>query len=59
MKSVQGQLMLNVSVILTEHSNSERGFLSAILLPKLQKLLGSDVEIIVSSSDRDPLQLFQ
>lgn len=43
-----------INVILCEHSNTERGFLS-----DLQEMLGAHLEnkisIIVSETDRDPL----
>ncbi|KAG0272403.1 NGG1 interacting factor [Linnemannia exigua] len=49
----------NRTVILCEHSNTERGYLSAILKPKLEALLSQDggepVEIVVSKTDKDPL----
>ncbi|KAI8803785.1 GTP cyclohydrolase 1 type 2/Nif3 [Cladochytrium replicatum] len=49
------------SVILCEHSNSERGYLSAVLAPKLRELFSEDgsspLEVIVSSQDRDPLSV--
>ena len=45
-----------------EHSNTERGYLTKVLKPHLEKLLredGSDeaVEVVVSSIDRDPLDI--
>jgi putative NIF3 family GTP cyclohydrolase 1 type 2 len=46
------------SVILCEHSNSERGFLEQVLKPRLQALLPGQ-EIVCSKQDRDPLTLFQ
>ena len=45
-----------VSVILTEHSNCERGYLS-LVQDKLVNLLGEKVTILVSKIDRDPLQI--
>lgn len=42
------------SVILTNHSNSERGFLKSFATT-LTKLLGNDVLISVSKLDADPL----
>ena len=45
-----------VSVILTEHSNCERGYLS-LVQDKLVNLLGEEVTILVSKIDRDPLQI--
>lgn len=44
------------SVMLLEHSNSERGFLAAVLQPRLQVLFNNKVTVIVSSCDKDPLQ---
>ncbi|KAK7076166.1 NGG1 interacting factor [Halocaridina rubra] len=44
------------SVILTDHSNSERGFLLQ-LKPRLVELLKGKVQVIVSEKDRDPLQV--
>lgn len=44
-----------ISVILTEHSNCERGYLS-VFAGLLGKELGDDqVECIVSEKDHDPL----
>lgn len=49
------------NVILTEHSNSERGYLQAVLKPTLEALLNADcdqqprVQVVVSSVDADPL----
>lgn len=43
-----------ISVILTNHSDSERGFLKQFT-PELQKRLEGQVEVIVSKEDRDPL----
>ncbi|KAJ3189888.1 NGG1 interacting factor [Gaertneriomyces sp. JEL0708] len=45
------------SVILCEHTNTERGYLSAVLRETLLKTLqgGDDVDIVISSVDRDPL----
>ena len=45
-----------ISVILTEHSNCERGYLK-LVQDKLINLLGEEVKIIVSKMDRDPLQI--
>ena len=44
------------AVILTEHSNSERGYLR-VLKEQLGKLLDGDVKIKTSSSDKDPLSV--
>ncbi|KAF9352770.1 NGG1 interacting factor [Mortierella sp. NVP85] len=47
------------TVVLCEHSNTERGYLSAVLKPKLEALLSTDggeaVEVVVSTTDKDPL----
>ncbi|KAG0043140.1 hypothetical protein BGZ83_011777 [Gryganskiella cystojenkinii] len=47
------------TVVLCEHSNTERGYLKDVLKPKLEKLLSQDgeeaVEVIVSTTDKDPL----
>lgn len=43
-----------ISVILTNHSDSERGFLKQFA-SELQKRLEDQVEVIVSIEDRDPL----
>jgi len=45
------------AVVLCEHSNTERGFLKAKLQPALQLALeDTNVEVLVSSVDHDPLQ---
>ncbi|XP_020804551.1 NIF3-like protein 1 [Drosophila serrata] len=44
----------NTTVLLCNHSNSERGFLKQFA-PKLGELLKGDCEIIVSAEDKDPL----
>lgn len=44
----------NTTVLLCNHSNSERGFLKEFA-PKLKELLKGDCEIIVSEWDKDPL----
>ncbi|RHW67055.1 NGG1 interacting factor 3-like [Trypanosoma brucei equiperdum] len=43
------------AVILCEHSNTERGYLSSELLPKLKKAMGEEVSVITSTVDKDPL----
>ncbi|KAL7751600.1 hypothetical protein RI367_003065 [Sorochytrium milnesiophthora] len=50
------------AVVLCEHTNTERGYLSAILQRRLSDMLkadssGTDVEVIVSATDRDPFQI--
>lgn len=46
-----------ISVILLEHSNSERGYLKAILQPKLQELLGTEAKVTVSVEDKEPIAI--
>ena len=43
------------SVILCEHSNSERGFLRDEFRDKLSSLLEHEVQVEVSEKDSDPL----
>lgn len=43
-----------ISVILTNHSDSERGFLK-VFSPDLESRLKNQVEVIVSQVDKDPL----
>ena len=45
------------TVILCDHSNTERGFLAQVLKPKLHTLFEEQVEIIVSQVDSDPLKV--
>lgn len=45
-----------ISVVLTDHSNTERGYLK-VLQPRLAELFDQKVQIIVSEKDRDPLQV--
>lgn len=45
-----------ISVILCDHSNSERGFLK-VLQEKLTGLFQSKIEFQVSKCDRDPLDI--
>ena len=55
-----------INVILTEHTNSERGYLQ-VLQPRLQSLLRVDlglgtesdvsIEVCVSSIDKDPISI--
>lgn len=44
------------SVVLTDHSNCERGYLQT-LQPRLQDLFDQKIEVIVSAKDRDPLEV--
>ncbi|KAI7861599.1 GTP cyclohydrolase 1 type 2/Nif3 [Spinellus fusiger] len=59
---VLAALAQGTSVILCEHTNTERGYLSAVLKPALEKLLvdersekGEKIEVVVSTLDCDPL----
>ncbi|XP_023339560.1 NIF3-like protein 1 [Eurytemora carolleeae] len=45
-----------VSVILTDHSNTERGFLTHIR-PRLSSLFEDNIQILISTIDRDPLEV--
>ena len=45
-----------ISVVLTDHSNTERGFLK-VLQPKLVEILDQKIKVIISEKDRDPLQV--
>ncbi|KAM4632609.1 NIF3-like protein 1 [Discoglossus pictus] len=45
-----------ISVILCEHSNSERGYLQE-LRGQIQEKLEGQVQVVVSKTDRDPLQV--
>jgi putative NIF3 family GTP cyclohydrolase 1 type 2 len=57
-----------VTVVLVEHSNSERGYLSQVLMPRLQSLLRMDqgldqandieIEVICSCLDKDPIEYY-
>jgi putative NIF3 family GTP cyclohydrolase 1 type 2 len=44
-------------VILCEHTNTERGYLSEVLSLKLGKLIGDDVSVVCSEFDADPLNI--
>lgn len=46
-----------ISVILCEHSNSERGYLHHLKNVLASHLKGSDMNIIISGTDRDPLDI--
>jgi len=51
-------LASGTSTIICGHSNTERGFLSAVMKPKLATLLSQDShngEVLCSEEDRDPL----
>ncbi len=44
------------TVILCEHSNTERGFLT-YFKPRLEQMLDNQVEVVVSKLDADPLNV--
>lgn len=44
------------TVLLINHSDSERGFLNHVL-PVFQKLFQNKIEIIVSKLDKDPIKI--
>lgn len=46
---------IGANVILTNHSDSERGFLK-VFGAKLSEQLGDSVKVSVSIADKDPLQ---
>lgn len=46
-----------VNVILCEHSNTERGYIRSTMRNELQELFGSDVQVLVSEIDRDPIEV--
>ncbi len=52
---VMAALSRGTSVILCEHSNTERGYLPR-LKTRLDDALGATVEVLLSSADREPLQ---
>lgn len=60
---VLAALAKDTSVILCEHTNTERGYLSAVLKPALEEGLKNDtseeggepIEVIISKTDKDPL----
>lgn len=55
--------MLGKSVLTVFHSNSERGFLSAVLKGQLEGELKKDgeegVEVLVSEEDMDPFEILE
>jgi dinuclear metal center YbgI/SA1388 family protein len=52
---VLAALAQGTSVILSEHSHSERGYL-AVLAARLRAALGSGVDVVVSRADAEPLR---
>ena len=46
-----------VTVILSEHTLTERGYLAAKLQPNLQERLGADFTVIVSKVDANPINI--
>lgn len=55
--AVLDKLASGSSVVLCEHSSSERGYL-ALLARRLSELTGPSVEVVVSSADREPLEVW-
>jgi dinuclear metal center YbgI/SA1388 family protein len=55
--AVLDKLASGASVVLCEHSSSERGFLAAFAR-RLVELSGSSFEAVVSTADREPLELW-
>lgn len=53
---VLGAVATGTSVLLSEHSNSERGFLS-VFRERLAVRLPETVKVVVSKTDRDPLEV--
>ena len=45
-----------VSVILCDHSNTERGYL-AVLKQRIEEGVGEEVQVLLSERDRDPLEV--
>lgn len=58
---VLAALASHSSVILCEHSNTERGYLASILAPHLQSAFakegGASVTVVCSQKDSDPLKI--
>ena len=46
-----------VSVLLSEHTCTERGYLEAKLQPRLSEILGKDYTVMVSKSDFNPINI--
>jgi dinuclear metal center YbgI/SA1388 family protein len=53
---VLSRVSAGTSVILTDHTNTERGYLPH-LANYLKDALGVDAEVVIASSDRDPLAI--
>ncbi|TPX62351.1 hypothetical protein PhCBS80983_g00482 [Powellomyces hirtus] len=57
---VLASIASKTSVVLCEHTNTERGFLAAVLQPRLQSLLresDKDATVVCSTVDKDPLEI--
>jgi putative NIF3 family GTP cyclohydrolase 1 type 2 len=54
---VLAALEQGTSVILCEHTNTERGYLSLVLQSRLQHELGQGLDVVVSQVDQDPLKV--
>lgn len=49
-----------IRIILTNHSNSERGYMREVLVPRLDAMLSiidKHIQVCASKADRDPLEL--
>ncbi|ODQ55569.1 NGG1p interacting factor 3 [Saitoella complicata NRRL Y-17804] len=49
-----------MSAIICGHTNTERGFLAAVMKPRLEELLKEEeekIEVVVSEGDRDPVEI--
>lgn len=55
---LKAHMTMGATVILTEHTNCERGYLRDVLEPRLRRELPEqDFEVIVSTRDRDPVEI--
>ena len=45
------------AVVLCDHSNTERGYLQTVYKKLVEEALGGQVEVVVSLTDRDPLEI--
>ena len=54
---VLAQVNKGKDVLLSEHSATERGYLKEVFVPKLRELLGNDVDVLLSSTDKEILRL--
>ena len=54
---VLGATAMGSAVILCDHSNTERGFLQGIYRERVETALGSQVEVAIATTDKDPLEI--